>query len=645
MTRTSPLRERLSMDFGWKFHLGDIPAPSSASHGEAYMNVKAGEAGSGAKPDFDDSAWRTVDVPHDWAVEGSFAPEHNLSHGYLPAGISATAAVGWYRKTFLLPPEDSGRRLRVEFDGVFRNCTVWLNGFRLGNNLSGYTSFAYDVTDAANCGGENVLSVRVDASAFEGWWYEGAGIYRHVWLVKTDPLAVAHWGTFVRAELLDSGDRFVSHDAVLTIETTVANEHDRDADCELVSEIIAPDGNAVATVRSQARLAAGERHDFAQTAAVPQPALWSVDSPNLYRLRTIVKGDPQGSHTGDPEGPTAAVARAVDEYSTTFGIRSVRFDPDQGFFLNGKPLKLKGTCNHQDHAGVGVAVPDRINEFRIQRLKEMGSNAYRCAHNPPTPELLDACDRLGMLVMDENRILGSSPEVLGQLDSLVRRDRNHPCVIIWSLANEEPAQGTEAGARIAATMKRLVRRLDPSRPVTMAMNGAWGSPTSAVLDVQGCNYFIDGYDDYHRRFPRHPMVGSETASTVSTRGIYANDAAVAATAQKGYVSAYDVNSPGWGATAERAGGQSPTDPSWPAPSSGPASTTAASRPPTPGPASTRTSASSTSADSRRTTSTTTARGGLIARCSTFCPTGTGPAAKARKSTSGATATAKKWNCC
>ena len=634
------MRERLSMDFGWKFHLGDIPAPSSASHGEAYMNVKAGEAGSGAKPDLDDSAWRTVDVPHDWVVEGTFAPERNLSHGYLPVGN------GWYRKTFLLPPEDSGRRLRVEFDGVFRNCTVWLNGFRLGagdpgSHLSGYTSFACDITDVANCGGENVLAVKVDASAFEGWWYEGAGIYRHVWLVKTDPLAVAHWGTFVRAGLgdpepsLDSGDPERPHDAVLTIETAVANEHDRDVDCELVSEIIAPDGTSVATARSESRIAAGRQHEFVQTAAVSQPALWSVDSPSLYRLRTTVKGGPRGSHAGI----------AVDEYSTTFGIRSVRFDPDQGFFLNGKPLKLKGTCNHQDHAGVGVAVPDRINEFRIQRLKEMGSNAYRCAHNPPTPELLDACDRLGMLVMDENRILGSSPEVLGQLDSLVRRDRNHPCVIIWSLANEEPAQGTEAGARIAATMKRLVRRLDPSRPVTMAMNGAWGSPTSAVLDVQGCNYFIDGYDDYHRRFPRHPMVGSETASTVSTRGIYANDAAVAATAQKGYVSAYDVNSPGWGATAERAGGQSPTDPSWPAPSSGPASTTAASRPPTPGPASTRTSASSTSADSRRTTSTTTARGGLIARCSTFCPTGTGPAAKARKSTCGATATAKKWNCC
>ena len=507
------------MDFGWEFHRGDLGQASAKSVDETYMSVKAGGAGGGAKPDFDDSAWRSVDLPHDWVVEGTFTPDANLSHGFLPAGV------GWYRKTFALPAKDLGRRLRLEFDGVFRNCTVWLNGYFLGNHLSGYASFDYDITDAANYGGTNVLAVRVDASAFEGWWYEGAGIYRHVWLVKTDPLAVEHWGTFVSATPIGAGAT-----ADVSMRTSVANQYDRDMNCELVSTILDADGRTVASETMGMVISAGAFNEFSQEATLQAPHVWSVDTPYLYRLVSTVK-------TGK---------RVTDVYETTFGIRFIRFDAEQGFFLNDKPLKLKGTCNHQDHAGVGVAVPDRINEFRIERLKSMGCNAYRCAHNAPTPELLDACDRLGMLVMDENRLLGSSAEVLQQLESLILRDRNHPCVIMWSLANEEPVQGTDAGARTAATMTRLVKLHDPTRPVTNAMNGAWGSPMSKVLDVQGCNYFIAEYDNYHRQFPEHPMVGSETASTVSTRGIYANDA------EKGYVSAYDVNCPPWGNVAEAA---------------------------------------------------------------------------------------------
>ena len=230
---------------------------------------------------------------------------------------------------------------------------------------------------------------------------------------------------------------------------------------------------------------------------------------------------------------------------TPFGFRTLRFDADLGFFLNGKPLKLLGTCNHQDHAGVGVAIPDRLFEYRVRRLLEMGSNAYRCAHNPPAPELLDACDRLGMLVLDETRHLNSNPEGLAQLESLIRRDRNHPCVILWSLGNEEPIQRTEAGARMIATMKRLARRLDPTRLVTLAMNGGWGSATSDVLDVQGFNYNIKEYDAFHEKFPRKPMFVSESGSTVGTRGIYARDP------ELGYVSAYDHNELTWTAGCRR----------------------------------------------------------------------------------------------
>src|SRR6185369_249302 len=236
--------------------------------------------------------------------------------------------------------------------------------------------------------------------------------------------------------------------------------------------------------------------------------------------------------------------RPVDRDETTFGVRTVSFDADKGFFLNGKRVEIKGTCNHQDHAGVGAALPDRLQYFRIEKLKEMGSNAYRTSHNPPTPELLDACDKLGMLVMDETRMMSSNPEGLSQLQRLVRRDRNHPCVFIWSLGNEEREQGTERGARIVSTMKRLVKSIDPTRLVTVAMNGRWGTGISSVLDVQGCNYYDGEIDAFHKKFPQQPMIGSETASTVCTRGIYENDK------EKGYVSAYDVNRPSWGATAE-----------------------------------------------------------------------------------------------
>jgi beta-galactosidase len=236
---------------------------------------------------------------------------------------------------------------------------------------------------------------------------------------------------------------------------------------------------------------------------------------------------------------------ATDECATTFGIRTIRFDADEGFFLNGKPVKIKGTCNHQDHAGVGSALPDRIQYYRIEKLKEMGVNGYRTSHNPPTPELLDACDQLGMLVMDETRTMSSNPEALSDLERMIRRDRNHPSVILWSLGNEEPEQGTERGVRIVSTMKRLVRRLDPSRPVTVAMNDEWGRGISAVVDVQGFNYkHGPEIDAFHRKFPKQPTFGSETGSTVSTRGIYTNDK------EQGYVSAYDVNHPEWADTAE-----------------------------------------------------------------------------------------------
>ena len=523
------------MDPGWRFHLGDGCdvirdfgfGASQDDHGGTF--IKAGEASGAAHPDFDDSSWRKIDLPHDWVVELDFDPRADRSHGFKPIGRGwPSTTIGWYRKTFYLPKSDEGRRLSIEFDGVFRDSIVWLNGHFLGRHLSGYTSFRYDITDCANYGGKNVLVVRVDASHFEGWWYEGAGIYRHVWLVKTNPLHIAHWGTFVYSDLTR---RKGSLSAKVTIKTKILNEQDRNVTCKLISIVFDKENRVVARSQSEElNIEAWGEREVTQLVNIENPMLWSVDSPNLYRLVQIVEEKDE----------------AVDEIELNFGIRAIQFDPERGFFLNGKALKLKGVCIHQDFAGVGVALPDRIHEYRIEKLKEMGCNAIRCAHNPPAPELLDVCDRMGMLVIDENRMMGSSPEALSQLKSMILRDRNHPSIILWSLGNEEmKIQGTDVGARILATMKRLAKRLDPTRPITTAMNGNWGSKFSLINDVQGCNYIRCGdIDKFHKDHPEKPIVATETGSTLSTRGIYVNDE------KRGYVNAYGTTLPSWGSTPD-----------------------------------------------------------------------------------------------
>lgn len=519
-------RERLLLDFGWRFHLGHADDPAQDfGFGRRSEFAKSGELFRPSRPDFDDSEWRAIDLPHDWAVELPFVDDANVNQvGAKPLGRAYPAtSIGWYRKVFEIPQTDLGRRLSLEFDGVFRDAIVALNGHFLSHNLSGYAPFRRDITDFTNYGGKNVLVVRADATEHEGWFYEGAGIYRHVWLMKTDALHVAHGGTFVTNELQSGA-------ATVSIATTIANESDAEKTCRIVLSIFDSAGKKVASSRSDdAAVSAWGSRGFNQRIVIDKPKLWSLEDPHLYRVSSTIES---GGNT-------------TDQCETTFGIRDIRFDPEKGFFLNGKPVKIQGMCNHQDHAGVGSALPDRIQSFRIEKLKEMGVNAYRTSHNPPTPELLDACDRLGMLVMDETRMMSSNPEGLSQLERMVRRDRNHPCVILWSLGNEEPEQGTDRGARIARTMKRLVRRLDPTRPATAAMNGDWGKGISGVVDVQGFNYFnLGSVDKFHADFPAQPCVGSEEASTVSTRGIYENDKA------RGHVSAYDVNRPYWGSLAE-----------------------------------------------------------------------------------------------
>jgi beta-galactosidase len=523
---TPVARERLLLDPDWRFHLGHASDPAKDfGFGAGGMTfAKQGRLAPPAAANFNDSSWQQVDLPHDWAVELPFidAPAVN-AHGAKPLGRAyPETSIGWYRKVFDIPSTDLGRRLSIEFDGVFRDAVVAINGHFIAHNMSGYAPFHFDISDYANYGGKNVLLVRADATLGEGWFYEGAGIYRHVWLTKTNPVHVAHWGTFVQSEVRPDNAR-------ISIATDISNESDSASPCRVTSTILDSAGATVATLRSDELTvnSAGERR-VEQQATVNRPKLWSIEQPQMYRLLTVVESK----------------GVEVDRYETPFGIRTFRFDPEQGFFLNGAPVKIKGTCNHQDHAGVGAALPDRIQYYRIERLKEMGSNAYRTSHNPPTPELLDACDKLGMIVIDETRMASSGEEGLSQLERMIRRDRNHPSVIAWSLLNEEPIQGSEMGARIIGSMKRLANRLDPSRPIVAAMDNSWGRPVTSVIDIQGFNYRDPQMAGFHEKFPLKPIIGTESGSTVSTRGVYENDKA------KGYVSAYDVNFPYWASTAE-----------------------------------------------------------------------------------------------
>ncbi len=518
------MRERTSLDKGWRFALGHASDGSKDFDFRRDRSlVKAGEGRGAASPSFDDSGWRTVELPHDWAIELPLDPDGGkelAEHGFRAIGPDHPEhSVGWYRTGFDIPEADLGRRIAVEFDGVFRDSVVWINGHRIGRHESGHTSFRFDVTDHLVYGGRNTLVVRCDASSWEGWWYEGAGIYRHVWLTKTAPLHVAPSGTFVTTEV-------IGKTATVTARTTVANESDTQAMFTLRSTV----ESLVSS--SMHILDPWQSVEVVHAISVPDARLWSCETPNLYSLQTEIESGGQ----------------VVDRHQTTFGVRTLRWDANEGFFLNDLPVKIKGTCNHQQHAGVGTAVPDELHFWRLRKLKAMGSNAYRCSHYAVAPEVLDECDRLGLLVMAENRLAGGGPEFEGQLRAMVKRDRNHPSVILWSLGNEEhTVQWSITGERIGKTLARACHELDPTRAVTSAMHDrGFNEGFMHVVDVHGWNYIgVGDILKWRERNPHRPIVGSEEASTVCTRGIYIDDA------ERGYVSAYDRRTPKWGSTAEK----------------------------------------------------------------------------------------------
>lgn len=506
-------RQVVSLNKDWYFHLGDNVDDEARLYGnvqiianETNLWQKAGNHGLSKAKNEKVKEWRSVDLPHDYAIEGEFTSKVSAGVGALPHGKAL------YIKHFELTESDKDKRIFIEFDGVYRDCQIFMNGSFVGRHLSGYTSFGFDISELCEFGCTNAIAVHVDASQNELWSYEGAGIYRAVRLVKTAPVFVPQWGSFVHTGGEDDAGK-------VNIETTVSNMTYEAVNAHITQDIYAPDGQLIKTLEpTPLNLEAIEKGKLEQQTQLENPALWSVDKPQLYTLvtRVLLEG------------------REVDRYETNFGVRYFKFDAETGFYLNGVAMKLKGVCCHQDHACVGVAVPPKLQEWRVAQLKSMGCNALRTSHNPPDPALLEACDKLGMLVMDEVRLPGATPEFLTQLESLVRRDRNHPSIILWSIGNEEMLiQHTQQGIKTFKRMQHFIKKLDPSRLTTYAMNMTWieicdiHNEAGFRTDVFGANYRSgqrsEHYDEFHSKYPDWPLIGAETFGGAATRGLYEPD--------------------------------------------------------------------------------------------------------------------------
>ncbi|MDF2380945.1 DUF4982 domain-containing protein [Nostoc ellipsosporum NOK] len=525
-------------DKGWKFSLGDDSLASQA----AYADAK----------------WRKLDLPHDWSIEGNFSESHpaTTQGGALPTGT------GWYRKTFVAPAEWSRKNVSIEFDGVYCNSEVWINGHYLDKRPYGYSSFNYDLTPHLNRGSVNTIAVRVDNSRQpNSRWYTGSGIYRHVRLVATSPVAVRPWGVAITTSAVSEKK------ATINIATTINTPHDRRSMVYVSSTVYDKQGKVVARGKSKTHALLAIPGSIRETFVLTNPILWSTENPYLYKVVTRVYEN----------------GKLADEYESPLGVRFFHFDKDKGFFLNGQSMKIKGVCNHHDLGALGAAVNTRAMERQLQILKKMGCNAIRTAHNPPAPELLDLCDKMGFLVMDEafdmwkkKKNKHDYSEDFSQwykkdLTDMVLRDRNHPSVFMWSIGNEIREQFDSSGISFSREMVALVKELDTTRPVMAALS-EWNPEKnfmykSGAFDVVGLNYHHEVYEDFHKHYPGQIFIGAENMSAFATRGHYDNNSDTVMfwparsplkTVEKGNpdftVSAYDQVSAYWGSTHEKTWG-------------------------------------------------------------------------------------------
>lgn len=485
-------RQQILFDFDWKFHRGDIE--------------------NGQNPNLEVSSWRGVDLPHDWSVEdfqGTNSPFNSVAISGIDGGY-LTGGTSWYRKSFEVSKDFGDKKISIEFEGVYMNADVWLNGNHLGNHPYGYTAFEFDISGLVKIGEENVLAVQVKNEGRNSRWYTGSGIYRHVWLKATESVHVKTWGTSITTP--EVSERM----AVVEVKTTVLNSSKENKNLQIVIRIFDRSGNEVATKESKKEVIAGTEISELQSVQIESPDLWSPEHPNLYTAVIEVQ---------DEKG------KKLDFVEERFGIRTIEFSVEKGFLLNGKPTLLKGGCMHHGNGPLGAAAYDRAEERRVEIMKDNGYNAIRCAHNPPSEAFLDACDRLGILVIDETFDMWrkqKNPQDYHlyfdewwkkDVDAMVLRDRNHPSIIMWSIGNEIPERGEPEGAETAKMMVEYIKQLDSTRPVTSAVNGLGSDkdPYFATLDISGYNYSFGGdhgqrsiFEKDHERIPNRIMYCSES---------------------------------------------------------------------------------------------------------------------------------------
>lgn len=545
-------RVRVTFNENWLFQKGD-PAGAEGKldyerikdwllpSGNPFVTAKrtppAGTLGQDVaytRADFDDSKWRRRDLPHDWAIEGNFQQGLSSETGKRPF-----AGVGWYRKHFALFPGEAGKKIFIDFDGAMSYPAIWVNGKFVGGHAYGYASFRLDLTPFVRVGKDNVIAVRLDNPPDSSRWYPGAGIYRNVWFVKTSPVHVAQWGTYITTPNVSRESTDVN------IKTTIDNDSTASAKIEVKTTINSRSLRPAVVSTSTVEISASASQTIDQKLTIEKPLLWDTNAPNLYTASVQLRQN----------------GKLIDTYETTFGVRSIKFNAEKGFLLNGEHIYLKGVCMHHDLGALGAAMNLRALERQLEILKEMGGNAIRTSHNPPAPELLDLADKMGFVVLDEGFdawLKAKKPNDYHrafvdwhEIDwrSQIRRDRNHPSVVLWSIGNEIEEQGTPEGHKIAAELTRIAHEEDPTRQVTAGANNAKAGYNGfqATVDVFGYNYRWKEYEKFRSSNPSMPLIGSETASTVSSRGEYffpvANDKSKGR--QDFQVSSYDLSAPPW----------------------------------------------------------------------------------------------------
>lgn len=498
--------------------------------GWLFYNAEADNAGM---VDFDDSHWRQVDLPHDWAIEGPFDPKYNSRCGGLPFH-----GTGWYRKHFTVADEARGKVVRIEFEGAMYNAHVWVNGQLVGNRPYGYIGFEFDISTYLHYGEENLVAVRLTPEDLSSRWYPGAGIYRSVWLKMDNPVHIVQWGTYVTTPTITTDK------AVVQNETEIVNKSERAETISLKHEYFSPKGEIVASIEEHITLAPNTTEKIGLWVNIEKPMLWDLETPNLYNLLTTITQE----------------GKLLDQYKTRFGIRSISYDED-GFYLNGRLVRFNGVCLHHDNGALGAAVYRRADERKLQIMKDMGVNAIRTSHNPPSRELLELCDEMGLMVQDEAFDVWRMPKVPNgynlfydewserDIKSMVKRDRNHPSIVMWSIGNEIREQGDKLhGWEEAKRLVEFTKEMDPTRPVTAGFNhypAPFNYNMAQQLDIVGMNYKAPRYGEVHENYPHIPVYGSETSSCTSSRGVYHLPLELYKKSSDKQISSYDLIAPPW----------------------------------------------------------------------------------------------------